>query len=132
MKKDPLILIVDDSAFTRSILRNMLTRSGFSVIEAAGGLEAVGMYQLFRPAVVFLDLIMEDLDGLAALSLIRSKDPQARVVFMSVHSSEAAVKKAIASGAHDFLTKPLQEERVLKSLMKILNQRPEAARLPAD
>ncbi|MDH7479916.1 MAG: response regulator, partial [Syntrophomonadaceae bacterium] len=110
----------------------MLTRHGFPVMEASGGLEAVGMYQLFRPAVVFLDLYMEDLDGLATLSRIRSKDPQARVVFMSVYSSEAAVKKAFSSGASDFLTKPFQEERVLKALMRILNQCPEAALPPAD
>ncbi|GGI94668.1 chemotaxis protein CheY [Alicyclobacillus cellulosilyticus] len=115
------ILIVDDAAFMRMMLKDILQKNGYEVVaEAADGLQAVQRYQEFRPDLVTLDITMPEMDGIEALRQIRAIDPNARVIMCSAMGQQAMVIDAIQAGARDFIVKPFQAERVLEAVRKAL------------
>ena len=114
------ILVADDSAFPRLNCKKVLVKGGHEVVEAADGLEAVAFYQSERPDVVFLDITMPGMDGLAALGEIRKIDAEARIAMASAIGQQSVVIQALKAGAKDFLVKPFEPERVLKTLDKLL------------
>ena len=115
------ILIADDAAFMRVMIRNILTQNGHEVVgEAANGDEAVERYAELRPDVVTMDITMPDKDGIEALKEIIAVDPAAKVVMCSALGQEAKVIESIRSGAKDFVVKPFQHERVLNAVTKAL------------
>jgi two-component system, chemotaxis family, chemotaxis protein CheY len=115
------ILIADDAAFMRVMIRNILTRNGHEVVgEAANGDEAVERYAELRPDVVTMDITMPDKDGIEALKEIIAVDPAAKVVMCSALGQEAKVIESIRSGAKDFVVKPFHHERVLNAVTKAL------------
>lgn len=115
------VLIVDDAAFMRMMIRNILERNGYEVKgEATNGVEAVEQYQALHPDVVTMDITMPEKDGLQALKEIRSIDSQAKVVMASAMGQQAMVIEAIQSGAVDFLVKPFDEQRVVQALKKVV------------
>lgn len=117
MKK---VLIVDDAQFMRFSLKKMLEENGFEVVgEAVTGLEAIEKYFALKPDIVTMDITMPDMDGVQALSAIKSKDPNAKVVMISALGQESWVKKAVLHGATTFIIKPYKTEYVIDTLNKI-------------
>jgi two-component system chemotaxis response regulator CheY len=116
------VLIVDDLAFIKIVLRDILEKSGFRVVgEASNGEEAITMYQDKRPDAVLMDITMPGMDGLTALKRIREIDPGARVIICSALGQQRLIVQAIQLGARDFIVKPFQPQRVISSLKKALN-----------
>jgi two-component system chemotaxis response regulator CheY len=112
-------LIVDDAAFMRTMLKEILTKSGYEIIgEAANGREALEMYKSAKPDFVIMDITMPEMDGIQALKGIRSIDSNAVVIMCSAIGQQAHVLEAIKSGAKDFIVKPFQPDRVLESIRK--------------
>jgi len=114
------ILVVDDEPGVREALRQLLEYEGYAVSVASSGSEALTAYAKLRPHLVLLDVKMADLDGLTALSELREADPQALVVMISGHGTIATAVEATQRGAHDFLEKPLDTDRVLVTLRNAL------------
>lgn len=114
------ILVVDDSEFLRLRISKMLSGEGHEIIEAENGTMAVSAYKSARPNLVLMDITMPEMDGLAALKEIRSCDPKAKVVMMTVLGQEASVLEAIKSGARNFMVKPFERNRVLNTISKQL------------
>jgi len=116
------ILIVDDLAFIRIVLRDIIEKAGFRVIgEASNGEKALALYQDTRPDVVLMDITMPGMDGLTALAKIREIDPAARVIICSALGQQRLIVQAIQLGAKDFIVKPFQPQRVISALKKALD-----------
>lgn len=110
----PRVLIVDDALFMRNMLRDIFSRGGFEVVgEAGDGEEALAQYQLLRPDLVTLDIVMPKVTGLQALREIMALDPEACIVMCSALGQEALILEAVESGARDFIIKPFREPQVL-------------------
>ncbi len=115
------ILIVDDAAFMRSMLKGIVTDHGFEVAgEAATGDEAVDQYRALEPDVVTLDIIMPGKNGLQALREIMAIDPFARVVMCSALGQEALIIQAIETGALDFIVKPFKPALVVDVIRRVI------------
>ncbi|MEW6661750.1 MAG: response regulator [Bacillota bacterium] len=115
------VLIVDDAAFMRMMIRDILLKNGYQVVgEAENGLKAISLFQELRPDVVTMDITMPEMDGIAAVKEIKKIDPAARVIMCSAMGQQMMVMEAIQSGARDFVVKPFQQERVLQALEKAL------------
>jgi two-component system, chemotaxis family, chemotaxis protein CheY len=115
------ILVVDDSAFMRKVLKNILTKGGYTdLIEATNGEEGVSKFKTDKPALVLLDIIMEKKDGISALKDIIKVNKAANVIMVSAVGQEQMVKEAIASGAKDFIVKPFEAAKVIQSVKKLI------------
>lgn len=115
------VMIVDDAAFMRMMLKDILTKNGYDVIgEAENGQIAVEKYKDLRPDLVTMDITMPELDGISAVKKIKQLDPNARIVMCSAMGQQAMVIDAIQAGARDFIVKPFQPERVLEAVRKAL------------
>ena len=115
------ILVADDAAFMRMMIKNILTQNGHEVVgEAENGAEAVERYVELKPDVTTMDITMPEKDGIAALKEILAADPAAKVVMCSALGQEAKVIESIRSGAKDFVVKPFQQDRVLSAVTKAL------------
>lgn len=114
------ILIIDDSAFMRLSLKQILMKNGFQVVEEAkNGFDGIKKYEECRPDMVTMDITMPDMDGIAALKAIKQIDSGAKVIIVSAMGQESIIKKAIAEGAKSFIIKPYKEEYVIKTLNSI-------------
>ena len=112
------ILTVDDAAFMRKVIKDTLTKAGYTDIhEAEDGAQAVEKYNELKPDLVLMDITMPNMDGLEALKAIRAADGNANVVMCSAMGQETMVIDAIRSGAKDFIVKPFKIERVLKTVI---------------
>ena len=116
----PKILIADDAEFLRVRTSRMLAVEGFSVVEADNGTKAVELFQTEKPDIVLLDISMPEKDGLAALKEILAAKPDAKVVMLSSLGQQTLVLQAIRAGAKDYIVKPVEKERVLGVIHKIL------------
>lgn len=115
------IMVVDDTAFMRAMIREMISGSGHEIVaEAKNGEEAVRLYSNAKPDVMTMDITMPDMDGVTALKNIRKIDPQAKVIMCSAMGQHAMVLDAIQAGAKDFIVKPLQQHRLLEAIDKVL------------
>ena len=115
------ILVVDDAAFMRKVIKDTLNKAGYTdVHEAVDGANAVEQYNALKPDLVLMDITMPNMDGLEALKAIRAKDSSANVVMCSAMGQESMVMDAVRSGAKDFIVKPFKPDRVLKTVSTIL------------
>lgn len=115
------ILIVDDAAFMRMMIKDILTKKGYTVVgEAENGLKAFEKYNELKPDLVLMDITMPELDGIGALKKIKAADPGAMVVMCSAMGQQAMVIEAIQAGAKDFIVKPFQADRVLEAVKKVV------------
>jgi len=113
------ILIVDDTAFVRMMLRDIFAKNGYEVIgEAENGLDGVEKYKELKPDLVTMDIMMPEMDGIEALKSIKAFDANASVVMCSEVGQQAIVIQAIQNGAKDFIVKPFQPERVVQAVEK--------------
>ena len=117
------ILLVDDAAFMRKVIKDALSKAGYSDLhEAVDGADAVEKYNSLKPDLVLMDITMPNMDGLEALKAIRAADANANVVMCSAMGQETMVIDAIRSGAKDFIVKPFKGERVLKTVTSIVGE----------
>lgn len=115
------ILVVDDAAFMRMMIKNILTKEGYNVVgEAENGKEAVTLYEKLKPDLVTMDITMPEMDGIEGVKAIRQTDPEARIVMCSAMGQQAMVMEAIQAGAKDFIVKPFQQERILQAIERVL------------
>jgi two-component system, chemotaxis family, chemotaxis protein CheY len=117
------VLIVDDSAMSRRILRQMLESGGHDVVEAEDGMVAIEKYFLDRPDVVLLDLIMKGMFGLEVLQKVRQMDAEARVVVATADIQKSTREMTRAEGAVGFVTKPFIESEILQAVESALEVR---------
>lgn len=114
------VMIVDDAAFMRLNLRNILKDSYEIVGEAKNGLEAVEMYKELSPYIVTMDITMPVMDGLEAIRAIKAYDPDSKIIVCSAMGQQKMIIEAIEAGAKDFIVKPFKEERVLAAVKKFI------------
>ena len=117
----PSVLIADDAAFMRMMIKNILSGAGYEILgEAENGAVAVAKYKELNPDLTTMDITMPEMDGLQALKEIRALDPAARVVMCSAMGQQSMVIESIQAGAKDFIVKPFQPDRVLEAVQKAL------------
>ncbi|GAE37344.1 response regulator [Halalkalibacter akibai] len=115
------VLIVDDAAFMRMMIKDILSKNGFEIAgEAANGAEAVEKFKEVNPDLVTMDITMPEMDGIQALKEIKQIDSGAKVIMCSAMGQQSMVIDAIQSGAKDFIVKPFQADRVLEAIKKVL------------
>ena len=115
------ILICDDAAFMRMMIKDILSKNGYTVAgEAENGVKAVEKYNELKPDLVLMDITMPEMDGIQALKNIKAADSGAKVIMCSAMGQQAIVIESIQAGAKDFIVKPFQAERVLEAVKKVV------------
>ena len=115
------VLICDDAAFMRMMIKDILSKNGYNIAgEAENGLKAIEKYNELKPDLVLMDITMPEMDGIEALKKIKEADPKATIIMCSAMGQQAMVIEAIQSGAKDFIVKPFQPERVLEAVKKVV------------
>jgi len=118
------VLVVDDAAFMRMMIRDILAKEGYVIHEAVNGRDAVAKYAEIRPDLVTMDITMPDMGGIEALQAIRLQHPDARVLMVSAMGQQKMIVEALESGAMDFLVKPFQPTKVLETVKRCLQTPP--------
>lgn len=117
------VLIVDDAAFMRMAIKNILVKNGFEVVaEAENGVEALKKYQDTKPDIVTMDITMPEMNGLEALKAIRQYDSKAKVVMVSSMGQDNLVREAVINGSRSFIIKPYKEDHVIKTLIQVASK----------
>ncbi len=118
---DKKILLVDDAAFMRMMIKDTLTKNGYTnIIEAADGEQAVEQYKNEKPYLIIMDITMPNKTGIEALREIKQIDSTAKIVMCSAMGQESMVVEAIKLGALDFIVKPFKPDRILQTVSKIV------------
>lgn len=113
------ILVVDDAAFMRMMIKDILIKAGYEVVgEATNGAEAVVRFGELSPDLVTMDITMPEMDGIAAVREIKKLDPEAKIIMCSAMGQQQMVLEAIQAGAKDFVVKPFQADRVIDAVKK--------------
>ena len=116
------VLVVDDAAFMRIKLKDILEKNNYEVVgEAENGIEAIEKYKEVSPDIVTMDITMPEMDGVEALKEIINHDADAKVLMCSAMGQQSMVMDAIRAGAVDFIVKPFDTERVIHALDKVSN-----------
>lgn len=115
------ILVVDDAAFMRMMIRDILTKNGYEVCgEANDGNQAIEKFKELKPDLITMDITMPEMDGIQALREIKKIDPNVKVIMCSAMGQQAMVIDAIQAGAKDFIVKPFQADRVIEAIKKTM------------
>ena len=115
------ILIVDDAAFMRMMIKDILSKNGYEVIgESENGAKAIEKYKEMSPDLVIMDIKMPEVDGITAVREIRKMDPNSKIIMCSAMGQQAMVIESIQAGARDFIVKPFQADRVIEAVRKAL------------
>ena len=115
------VLICDDAVFMRTMLSDILSNAGFSVVgQAQTGAEAVDKYKELQPDLVTMDIVMPDMGGIEAVRKIVAEYPDAKILMCSAMGQQSLVVEAIQAGARDFVVKPFQPSRVLEAVQRVL------------
>ena len=116
------VLIVDDAAFTRNMLKNIIGKiEQIEVIgEASNGVEAISLYKKLNPDLVTMDLVMPEKGGIEATEEILKFNSKALIVVVSALGQEALVLEAAKKGAKDFIQKPFKTEQIIEVMDRIL------------
>lgn len=115
------ILVVDDAAFMRMLIKDALKKNGYTnIVEAGDGEAACEVYTAEKPDLVLLDITMPKKMGIDALRDIKESDPAAKVIMCSAMGQELIVVDALRLGALDFIVKPFKADRVIQTVKKYL------------
>ena len=118
---DKLILVADDAAFMRKMIRMTLSEVGLdNIIEGKDGEEAVALFNEKHPDLVLLDITMEKKNGLEALGEIMEADPQAKVIMCTAAGQQQTVMEALTLGASDYIIKPFQKDKLVEAVLSVL------------
>ena len=115
------ILLCDDSAFIRMMMKDILNRNGYEVCgEAADGLQAAQRYEELKPDLVLLDAVMPEADGAGALAKIKAFDPDAAVIILFAEGERKAACECVKAGARGTIAKPFKTEQVLEEIKRVI------------
>ena len=115
------ILVCDDSAFMRMMLKKVLIDNGHEIVgEAGDGMEAVQLYRQYKPDLTTMDITMPKMDGIQAVAHIHEENPLARVIMVTALGQRAIITDALKAGASDFIVKPFDAEQVVAMIKKVL------------
>jgi len=118
---DKTILLVDDATFMRMMLKDILSKNGYTVVgEAENGVKAVERYKELKPSLVIMDITMPEMTGIEAAKAIKGAAPSALIIMCSAMGQQAMVIESIQAGARDFIVKPFQADRVLEAVQKVI------------
>jgi two-component system chemotaxis response regulator CheY len=116
------ILVVDDVAFVRKTLIEILSKAHYQVVgEAENGLEALEKYSKLRPDLVTMDVVMPQMSGIEATRKIVRKDKDAKIIIVTAMGHESLIAEAINAGARDYILKPFSTADILKTLDHIFS-----------
>ncbi|HST53534.1 MAG TPA: response regulator [Pyrinomonadaceae bacterium] len=117
----PVVLVVEDFEDNRFMMRRLLEMSGYRVVEAVNGQQAVESAASERPDIILMDLSLPMLDGLAATRRIRAHDDGGRVpiVAVSAHDSADFHSEALAAGCNEYVTKPIDFDQLVQLLDRL-------------
>lgn len=116
------ILVCDDSAFMRMMLKKVLIENGHEIVgEAGDGMEAVQMYRQHKPDLATMDITMPKMDGIQAVTHIHEENPLARIIMVTAIGQRAIITDALKAGAADFIIKPFDNEQVIATIEKVLS-----------
>ena len=118
------VLVCDDSAFMRMMLKKLLVENGHDVVaEASDGMEAVQFHRQYKPDITTMDITMPKIEGIQAVRLIREEEPLARIIMVTAIGQRAIITEAIEAGAADFIVKPFEPAKVLETISKVLGNK---------
>ncbi|MFC6825920.1 chemotaxis protein CheY [Halopelagius fulvigenes] len=115
------VLVVDDSAFMRNLLKQLLDGEHEVVGEAENGVEAVELYRELGPDVVTMDVVMPIRNGIEATTEIKSMDSSASVIMCTSVGQEEKMREAVEAGADGYITKPFQKPNVLQAIDDVVS-----------
>jgi len=115
------LLVADDDASIRSLLKQLLSDEGFNVLEASTGIEVVDKVKESSPDLVIMDVRMPELDGIEALARLKSTNPKTAVLIMTAFGSSNAAIRAMELGAFDYITKPFELDKISHSVKRVLD-----------
>jgi len=115
------ILVVDDAAFMRMMIKDVLSKNGYEILgEAENGQKAIEKFKELNPDLVIMDITMPEVDGIQAVKEIKKIDPNAKIIMCSAMGQQAMVIESIQAGARDFIVKPFQADRVVEAVKKVI------------
>lgn len=115
------ILIVDDAAFMRMMIKDILSKNGYEIAgDAENGAVAITKYKDLMPDLVIMDITMPEVDGVTAVKEIKKINTDAKIIMCSAMGQQAMVIESIQAGARDFIVKPFQAERVVEAVKKVI------------
>jgi len=117
------ILLVDDSTYIRTVLGSIITEAGFEVAgEAADGEEAIRKYRNLKPDLVLMDVIMEPMNGMAAMKAILDKDPEANILMVTVLEDKEILADLMRTGAKGYITKPFSKDKIAEKVKGVMGE----------
>ncbi len=129
MIQEKKILIVDDNHVAREMVKLMLEKRGFSVVQLSGGASILETITVEQPQLVLLDLIMPDMDGNQTLEMIRTRYTESELPVIMVTSQSESVDfiESLKRGANDYITKPIQFDVALRRIQTQLTLKTQTA-----
>lgn len=123
---EPLVLVVDDEDMTRKLLRLMLERDGYAIVEAEDGVRALEEIAKQQPDIVILDVMMPNMDGFTLCQMVRSQPQTADlpIIMLSARSQLEAVRAGIQAGANRYMTKPISKPELVQMIEELLSGEP--------
>jgi two-component system chemotaxis response regulator CheY len=116
------IMIVDDAAFMRKVIKQMLMELGHEIVaEAANGVEAITIYERIKPDLITLDITMPEMNGIEVAKELRKINPKVLIIMCSAMGQKTMIIEAIQAGAKDFVVKPIQKDRLHTAVSKALS-----------
>lgn len=117
------VLVCDDSAFMRMIVKKFLIENGHEVVgEAGDGKQAVQLFRKLKPDLTTMDITMPKMDGIEAVKIIHEEEPLARIIMVTALGQKDIIGEAIKAGASDFVVKPLEANQVRETIQKVLSK----------
>ncbi len=116
------ILVADDEQYMHHLMRHHLARAGYEVVSAQNGLEAVEMARTEHPQLIIMDVMMGEMDGVAALKQLKETEAirQIPVIMITASAHLLTKEQSVASGAAAFFTKPFSPSQLLLEIKRLL------------
>lgn len=115
------ILIMDDAAFSRRMIRKALQAEGYEILEATGGREGLEMVRTYTPDCILLDLLMPDMDGFAFLRALHEQGLKTPTIIVSADIQKSSRSLGFELGAAEFINKPVKEDELRNAVRKALD-----------
>jgi len=120
------VLVAEDNAVNRELLRELLEAEGYDVTEAGDGVEALRMVEQSRPDILLLDIGMPELDGFGVIRQLRANPRSAslRVLAVTAYAMQGDREKILAAGFDGYLSKPINPQFLMQEIERLLQENP--------